>query len=101
MEKLVSNFSFQSFKPFVTRNIRRDGEPVEVTSKSCLGRLCRENHVIPSPVNDTPEGRADPREFLSSKRKRAHPARICKATLDEFDPTARRAVDTQFGATGN
>jgi len=101
MKKLVSGFCFQAFKPFVTRNIRRDGEPVEVTSRSHLQRLCRENHVVPSPLNDTAEGRADPREFRSLKGKRPPPPKIRKATVDEFEPIARRAVETEFGTIGN
>lgn len=100
MEKLLSAFCFQRFRPFVTRNIHPEGKPIHITSRSHLERLCRDYRVVPSPLNDTAEGRADPREFLSLKRKRPQPPKIQKATVDEFEPIARRAVDTRFGTVG-
>ena len=80
MEKDIPRFQYESFKTFTTRNIRKDGKPVTITSKNQLAQVMRENHVVPHPHNDTVEAKADYREIGHAvKEERAKfPARYRK-----------------------
>ena len=104
MHKVPSLPVMKTFQPYITRNIRADGKPVTVTSKGQLQRLMRENHVVPSPLSDTVEGRADPREFhqLMKEERRDFPKKYRKLkenvktlSAGEAAKLQERAIATQ------
>ena len=105
MDQDAPRIVFDSFKPFTTRNIRKDGKPVHITCKSQWERVMRENHVVPHPFNDSVEAKADVREIgraVAEDRAR-FPARYRKLKeevkalgIEAVDPIAKRAQDTRF-----
>ena len=103
--KGISLIRFHDFQPFFTRNILPRGQGVFVSDRAQLRGLMRKYHLRESPLNDTPEGRADPREFQVGAREDAKrfPQRYKKLkekvramTDDQARPLAERAQRTKF-----
>lgn len=66
-ERLYSVATVKIFSPFVTRNIRPDGAPVEVKSQRQLSSLCNQYNLTPldDPKYDAPVAKfKTPQEIL-------------------------------------
>lgn len=82
----------------MTRHLFPDGRRVEVNSSNQLKELMRINGLRHSPLNDTPEGRADYREFDKSnfknqkrKSKLAPGIKVQRRGIPNFDAANEKA----------
>jgi len=84
LDKKTPTVCFQPFKPFFTRNIRKDGSEVYVRDRAQLRQLMREEHLVFHPYNDSPESKMDPREkqAAEAEARKRFPARYKKLTED-------------------
>lgn len=65
-ERVISLSVPAVFEPFVTRNIARDGSPIEIRSHAQLAKACRENGVQSS-GDRVPPSHFDPQSLFKAK----------------------------------